>query len=118
MTLFPRHCLRQTRSVCAREPTGRANARPMTGSATKQSIPSLLGNMDCFASLATTAIFDWKISGHTLKRTGDDFTKLVRDGIRPAGNGNESALALPLGEGRREGVRSLVMPRRFTRFAG
>jgi len=33
-----RHCLRQTRSVCAREPTGRANARPMTGSATKQSM--------------------------------------------------------------------------------
>jgi hypothetical protein len=44
-----RHCLRQTRSVCAREPTGRANARPMTGSATKQSILSLLDEMDCFA---------------------------------------------------------------------
>ena len=44
-----RHCLRQTRSVCAREPTGRANARPMTGSATKQSILSLCREMDCFA---------------------------------------------------------------------
>jgi hypothetical protein len=33
------------------EPTGRANARPMTGSATKQSIRF---EMDCFASLAMT----------------------------------------------------------------
>src|SRR6266705_1308825 len=41
---FSRHC----------EPTGRANARPMTGSA-KQSILSLRGKMDCFASLAMTA---------------------------------------------------------------
>jgi hypothetical protein len=36
------------------EPTGRANARPMTGSATKQSILPLRGEMDCFASLAMT----------------------------------------------------------------
>jgi hypothetical protein len=36
----PRHC---------EEPTGRANARPMTGSATKQSILPLRGPMDCFA---------------------------------------------------------------------
>jgi hypothetical protein len=35
------------------EPTGRANARPMTGSA-KQSILPLRGEMDCFASLAMT----------------------------------------------------------------
>jgi hypothetical protein len=35
------------------EPTGRANARPMINSATKQSILSLRG-MDCFASLAMT----------------------------------------------------------------
>ena len=42
---YPRHC---------EEPTGRANARPMTGSATKQSILPLLGEMDCFASLAMT----------------------------------------------------------------
>ncbi len=35
------------------EPTGRANAHPMTGSA-KQSILSLRGTMDCFASLAMT----------------------------------------------------------------
>jgi hypothetical protein len=41
---FARHC----------EPTGRANARPMTGSATKQSILPLRGEMDCFASLAMT----------------------------------------------------------------
>jgi hypothetical protein len=34
---YPRHC----------EPTGRANARPMIGSA-KQSILSLRGAMDCF----------------------------------------------------------------------
>jgi hypothetical protein len=31
------------------EPTGRANARPMTGSTPKQSILSLRGEMDCFA---------------------------------------------------------------------
>src|SRR5579859_6252518 len=30
------------------EPTGRANARPMTGSVTKQSILSWCGEMDCF----------------------------------------------------------------------
>src|SRR5258706_15336619 len=35
------------------EPTGRANARPMTGSATKQSIVTVRP-MDCFASLAMT----------------------------------------------------------------
>jgi len=35
------------------EPPGRANARPMTGSA-KQSIIPLRGKMDCFASLAMT----------------------------------------------------------------
>src|SRR5260370_40528468 len=35
------------------EPTGRANARPMTGSA-KQSILSSRGGMDCFAALAMT----------------------------------------------------------------
>ncbi len=36
------------------EPTGRANARPMTGSATKQSICPLCRAMDCFAALAMT----------------------------------------------------------------
>ena len=36
------------------EPTGRANARPMTGSA-KQSILPLRGKMDCFAALAMTS---------------------------------------------------------------
>ena len=41
--VYDRHC----------EPPGRANARPMTGSA-KQSTLSLLGEMDCFASLAMT----------------------------------------------------------------
>jgi hypothetical protein len=35
------------------EPTGRANARPMTGSA-KQSILLSVAAMDCFASLAMT----------------------------------------------------------------
>jgi len=35
------------------QPTGRANARPMTGSA-KQSILTLRGAMDCFAWLAMT----------------------------------------------------------------
>src|SRR6266481_5076911 len=44
--ILRRHC---------EEPTGRANARPMTGSATKQSILPLRGEMDCFASLAMTA---------------------------------------------------------------
>jgi hypothetical protein len=42
--VYPRHC----------EPTDRANASPMTGSA-KQSILSLCRAMDCFASLAMTA---------------------------------------------------------------
>jgi hypothetical protein len=37
--LFPRHC----------EPPGRANARPMTGSA-KQSILPHKGRMDCFVA--------------------------------------------------------------------
>src|SRR3977135_1522331 len=41
--LLIRHC----------EPTGRANARPMTGSA-KQSILPRKERMDCFASLAMT----------------------------------------------------------------
>jgi hypothetical protein len=40
-------------AVIASEPTGRANARPMTDSA-KQSILSLRGGMDCFAALAMT----------------------------------------------------------------
>ena len=44
-TTLPRHC----------EPPGRANARPMTGSA-KQSIRSLRGAMDCFAALAMTGV--------------------------------------------------------------
>jgi len=53
-----------------RPSTGRANARPMTGSApprgaviasaAKQSILSLRGEMDCFAALAMT------ISGHAV----------------------------------------------------
>src|SRR5882757_8356603 len=43
--LFIRHC----------EPTGRANARPMTGSA-KQSIVPQKERMDCFASLAMTVL--------------------------------------------------------------
>jgi len=42
-TCVCRHC----------EPTGRANARPMTGSA-KQSISPRKGRMDCFAALAMT----------------------------------------------------------------
>jgi hypothetical protein len=51
------HCRGAIGDVLCRhceEPTGRANARPMTGSATKQSILSLCGEMDCFASLAMT----------------------------------------------------------------
>jgi hypothetical protein len=36
------------------EPTGRANARPMTGSATKQSIFTFVLAIDCFAPLAMT----------------------------------------------------------------
>ena len=43
------------------EPTGRANARPMTGSATKQSrVPPT--TLDCFASLAMTVKYDSAIS--------------------------------------------------------
>src|SRR5580704_12745762 len=37
------------------EPTGRANARPMTGSA-KQSILSFCCDMDCFAALVMTLL--------------------------------------------------------------
>src|ERR1700723_4066183 len=48
------------------EPTGRANARPMTGSATKQSI-LVCGLMDCFAPLAMTAYFIGCISSETLR---------------------------------------------------
>src|SRR6202166_4380087 len=43
---FGRHC----------EPTGRANARPMTGSA-KQSISPRKERMDCFAALAMTVSY-------------------------------------------------------------
>ncbi len=46
-----RECVFGVQRHC--EPTGRANARPMTGSA-KQSILSLRGTMDCFAPLAMT----------------------------------------------------------------
>src|SRR6266852_1494980 len=42
---------------CHCEPTGRANARPMTGSA-KQSISPRKGRMDCFAALAMTVSCD------------------------------------------------------------
>jgi hypothetical protein len=42
---FSRHC----------EPTGRAKARPMTGSA-KQSLARHNGWMDCFAALAMTVL--------------------------------------------------------------
>jgi hypothetical protein len=45
----------KTLSTRHREPTGRANARPMTGSA-KQSILSLCREVDCFASLAMTGM--------------------------------------------------------------
>jgi hypothetical protein len=45
----------QTLNRHCEEPTGRANARPMTGSATKQSISRRKERMDCFASLAMTA---------------------------------------------------------------
>jgi hypothetical protein len=42
------------RFVIARSQRVGAKRRPMTGSATKQSILSLRGEMDCFASLAMT----------------------------------------------------------------
>src|SRR5256885_6334541 len=45
------------------EPTGRANARPMTGSATKQSILSFCGTMDCFAALAMTVLIHGLLPG-------------------------------------------------------
>jgi hypothetical protein len=44
----PRECGSVSRRHCE-QPTGRANARPMTGSATKQSTLFLCGTMDCFA---------------------------------------------------------------------
>jgi len=50
---FGRHC----------EPTGRANARPMTGSA-KQSISPRKERMDCFAALAMT----WRVSATLCRR--------------------------------------------------
>jgi hypothetical protein len=56
--MLRRHC---------EEPTGRANARPMINSATKQSILSLRGGMDCFASLAMTEVrmIGYEFFGHT-----------------------------------------------------
>src|SRR5665213_3180411 len=43
--------------VHCEQPTGRANARPMTGSATKQSsLACFLCSMDCFAVLAMTVL--------------------------------------------------------------
>jgi hypothetical protein len=49
--------LSNSQDVCHCEPTGRANARPMTGSA-KQSIAPRKGRMDCFvaALLAMTSL--------------------------------------------------------------
>ena len=81
-----RHCLRQTRSVCAREPTGRANARPMTGSATKQSILSLRGTMDCFDALAMTVSCCDRQNG--LLRNFEPF--------RPYRHGSSTALVMPI----------------------
>ena len=45
-----------SRFVIARSQRVGAERRPMTGSATKQSILTLLGTMDCFASLAMTVL--------------------------------------------------------------
>jgi hypothetical protein len=44
--------------VIARSQRVGAKRRPMTGSATKQSILSCCGKMDCFASLAMTGLED------------------------------------------------------------
>ena len=56
------------------EPTGRANARPMTGSA-KQSIEQQGRKLDCFAALAMTAICGFAISKSRLR----DLKSRLRD---------------------------------------
>src|ERR1700716_3362871 len=71
------------------EPAGRANARPMTGSA-KQSILPLRGEMDCFAALAMTTSARIRAT-RSLAMTVQLFEKLnrphhpnVRRRMRPA----------------------------------
>ena len=63
----PRHC----------EPTGRANARPMTGSA-KQSILSLCRGMDCFAALAMTVDTVSRSRGADRPRFAGEFPALSK----------------------------------------
>src|SRR5712691_6960092 len=67
-----REALHRPRRHC--EPTGRANARPMTGSA-KQSILPRKERMDCFAALAMT----WR----RLAVTSNTFTTSPRAFARP-----------------------------------
>jgi len=59
---------------CHCEPTGRANARPMTGSA-KQSILPRKGRMDCFAALAMTGIRDIRSPSRGARRPSCAWTK-------------------------------------------
>src|SRR5207248_2840329 len=47
---YPRHC----------EPTGRANARPMPGSAKQSSAASSLGRLDCFVAYAPRNDQSWE----------------------------------------------------------
>ena len=63
---FSRHC----------EPTGRPNGRPMTGSA-KQSILSLRGKMDCFASLM---VWTASLKRHLVPKRG---RRSATEGSRP-----------------------------------
>jgi hypothetical protein len=89
--IYQRHC----------EPTGRANARPMTGSA-KQSTLSFRGKMDCFASLGRNSEL----------RHGFSMLRGRCGGV---------ALHLSHGRGRRaapgEGIRSIDTPKPLTRIA-
>jgi hypothetical protein len=56
--IAPRECEVVSCRHCE-APTGRANARPMTGSATKQSIVTVAAAVDCFAPLAMTLNCLW-----------------------------------------------------------
>src|SRR6266478_8631535 len=84
------------------EPTGRANARPMTGSATKQSIVTVALAVDCFASLAMTVsvalllTMTTNINSHSRARYARGFARTVRpEKIEGAGNAGRAMRPRP-----------------------
>src|SRR5260370_39989440 len=70
------------------EPTGRANARPMTGSATKQSIVTVALAVDCFASLAMTALQIQNTPPRSRGAIRPSFAKTVSPPLTIEGAGN------------------------------